>query len=125
MATFAQRFNSGNSIFADIDCKDFPFVKLAELHKEAPEAVHHVDGFYFHQGQFGEECVIIDAHAAKRVNAPAHMNNAFKQVVEDETAIADIRAGKVGFKVRTYIDSKKIQRCSITFVDLAPAAQQA
>lgn len=53
------------------------------------------------------------------VDLPKHMLDTCKQILDDTEMVEEIKEGIVGFKIRTYIDSKFNKECyTIEFVDI-------
>ena len=70
------------------------------------------------KGKFGDEPVIgLDNNII--VNCPKHMVEVINMMLEDDDAIEAINAGKLGFKVRTYVDKTFGKLCyAVEWVDI-------
>lgn len=76
-------------------------------------------GLYINtKGNFGEEPVAMTDNAY--VNLPKHLANDVSNMMADEEFITAVNEGKVGFKVRSYEDTKfgKGTCYSVEWVDL-------
>ena len=70
------------------------------------------------KGQYGDEAVALIDNAY--VNLPKHTVDTVKDMIADSEFVEAVNAGKVGFKVRTYEDTKygKGTCYSVEWVDL-------
>lgn len=112
------KFNANQNAFSDITgVKEMGFVTLKSLH-ESKESEWPIDGFYFHTGRYGRECVLISMSGKTkfRANVPAHMIPVMDAIMENEEAVASIKAGKEKFKVRAYNTKKGAEAYTIDFV---------
>lgn len=118
MASFAQKYNTGNVNPFTFDLKDYTFTSLKELYEseDIKHKTHSLDGFYFIRGKFGVYVVVIMSDVKKRVDMPLHLTNVFNDIVNDSEAVKDIKDGKVGFIVRKYKSNNK-ECYSIIFRD--------
>lgn len=98
----ADRFNKGKRIDWKVDTKDYPFKKTSEL--ELGKAYDFKGCYVSKDNGYGEGGVIISDHIM--VNTPASFVETIKEIMADESAIADIVAGKLAFKVDTYVSEK-------------------
>lgn len=111
----ANRFNKGNKIDWNYDTKDFEFKAPSEMVLDKVYAMHGC--FTTPDNGYGVGGVIICDDFL--MNVPASYVDTVKEVLADEEAVEQIKAGKLGFKVGTYT-SKKFKRTgySIEFVDM-------
>lgn len=111
--SFASKYNSGSRF--NIDTKGWPFLKLTELNLEQ---VYPIQGFYINaKGDYEPHPVFI-LTAKALVDMPQHLTEKCREIQNDTQAVLDITAGKVGFKVREYVDKKGKTRRTIDWVDL-------
>lgn len=121
--SFATKHNKGGVDWGIESIDNFRFMKLEEAFKANGEKyIYILNGFYINKkSSFGEHGVLIDSVHEFLIDAPAHMNEELKNTLKDEIDIADIKAGKVGFKIRTYEDDKYKKLCyAVSWVDLEP-----
>ena len=110
--SFASRNNSGSRF--NVDTKGFPFVKLTDLDLET---TYPIQGFYINsKGDFEPHPVFILKD--KLVDMPQHLTEKCREIQGRDEDVMDIVAGKVGFKVREYVDRKGKTRRTIDWVDL-------
>ena len=118
MASFAQKYNTGNVNPFTFDLKGYTFTSLKELYnsEESKNKTHSLDGFYFTRGKFGVHAVVVMSDVKKRVDMPIFLTSTFNDIVKDAEAVAEIKQGKIGFIVRKY-ESHDKECYSITFKD--------
>lgn len=118
MASFAQKYNTGNANPFTFDLKGYTFTSLKELYnsEDIKRKTYSLDGFYFTRGKFGVHAVVVMADIKKRVDIPLNLTNVFNDIVNDSEAVNDIKGGKVGFIVRKY-ESHNKECYSIIFKD--------
>lgn len=115
--SFASKFNQGQSF--NIDTKDFTYVKLADLYKQGADVIHTVDGMYVFKGKIETQPVFIDVKHRQLVNAPAHLTDTVREILNDREAVQDIKDGKVGYTIREYESHGK--KCyTVNWVDVEP-----
>lgn len=114
--SFATKFNKGQSF--NIDTRDFKYVKMSELYAErGADATNYVDGMFIHTSKLGTQPVFIDTANRILVNAPAHLVDTVREILNDPEAVNDIKAGKVGYKIREY-DSHGKKCYAVEWVDI-------
>lgn len=117
--SFAARHRKG-SIF-DCNTEGFEYKKLSELYAEEPDFEHQLQGLYINRkSQYGDAPVAITTEFF--VNLPEYMLEEVQDILRSADDVADIRAGKVGFKVETYEKEigKKTKTCyGIRWIDIA------
>lgn len=112
--TFATKYNTGRKF--DIDTHGFQYYKLSELFETDPEHVHPLRAIYINESpRYGKSPVF--ATDTMFVNVPAHMTAMCEQILQDADDIADINAGRVGFKIYTY-ESHERKCYGVQFVDV-------
>lgn len=100
-----------------IDTKELNYIKLAEF--PVNDDVIPVKGVFINsKGNFDPHPVAIIDSAL--VDLPAHMTESVKTILETPEMVEAIKAGKCGFKVRSYEASKfgKKDCRSIEWVDI-------
>lgn len=116
--SFANKYNKNGRVFS-IDTEGWTdYVGLSDLYEKDKEAVYPVHGFYINRkSKFGPRPTLIsDGYF---VNLPSHMLDDVVDIMGDPEAVADIEAGKVGFKVRTYTSKTYNKECfGVEFVDV-------
>lgn len=105
--SFASKHKKGG-IQWGIDTKDFEYFKLQDLYeKDGEDTAYNLLGVFVNRNktekelkEFGASVVAILSD--KLVNLPSHMEDEVKDIMNDEDDVADIKAGKVWFRIRTY-----------------------
>lgn len=115
--SFANRHNKG-AIDWGIDTSDFSFVTREDAYKTNPENVHKLCGLYINtKGMFKDHPVAICENAF--IDFPDYMTDDIKEILANSEDVADIKAGKVGFKIEEFIDKTFKKTCyGIKWVDL-------
>lgn len=114
--SFATRHNKGTSW--GVNTEGYEFKKLEDLYKSnGSEKVYICKGFIITKGKFGEGVsVITDGYF---MNMPSHMIDEFKEILKSEEDINDIKSGKVGIQIYTYIDKTYNKTCfGARFIDI-------
>lgn len=108
-------FNKGSKIDWGFNTEDLEFKKISELEIEK---VYPLKGcFITPDSGYGLGAVLIIDDAL--VNIPQRYVDTVKDIMADDETVADIKAGKCGFKYTTFISEKhKRTGYSIEFVDL-------
>jgi hypothetical protein len=115
--SFANRHNKG-SIDWGIDTKDFPFHTREGAYKADPDKTYVLKGLYINRkGNYGDHPVAIcDGFF---IDFPDYMTDDVKDILVSDEDIADIRSGKVGFKLEQFIDKKFKKTCyGVKWVDI-------
>ena len=117
--SFAARHQKG-SIF-DCNTEGFEYKKLSELYEAEPDFEHQLQGLYINRkSQYGDAPVAITTEFF--VNLPEYMLEEVQEILRSADDIADIKAGKVGFKIETYEKQigKQTKTCyGIRWIDIA------
>lgn len=116
--SFAKKFNKTERLF-NVDTKEFDFVSLKELlEQNGTDHVYPLRGMYINtKSQYGAQPVFITDGLL--VNVPSHLLDTAKEIMRDVEAVADINAGRAGFKIYEYTSDKyKRTSQSVEFVDL-------
>lgn len=105
--SFASKHKKGG-IQWGIDSRDFEYFKLQDLYeKDGENVVYNLCGVFINRNKTEKELKeygpsVVGILADKLVNFPSHMEEEVKEIMKDEEDIADIKAGKVWFKIRSY-----------------------
>ena len=108
------KFNKGNKIDWGIDTKSLPFKKTSEVELDK---TYDLKGCFITPDKgFGKGAVLISDGFL--LNIPARYVDDINNIVADAEVVEDIKAGKCGFIVTSFI-SEKFKRTgySIEFVD--------
>lgn len=108
-------FNKGSKIDWGFETEGLEFKKLADL---KADKVYTLKGcFITPDNGYGLGAVLIIEDAL--VNIPQRYVDTVKDIMSDEETVADIKAGKCGFKYTTFISEKhKRTGYSVEFVEL-------
>lgn len=111
----ANRFNKGNKIDWNYETEGFEFKSPSEMELDKVYPMHGV--FTTPDSGYGVGGVIICDDCL--LNVPQSYVDTVKEILADQEAIEQIKAGKLGFKVGTY-QSRKFKRTgySVEFVDM-------
>lgn len=94
--------NSKKTIRDDINLDEMNFISWKEyIGKDIK-----VDGFFFTEGKYGRQVVIVDAANGKKVNIPKRFTDDFMKIRDDDEALAQVIAGKLVLANIREIDSK-------------------
>lgn len=112
--SFAARHNKG-SVF-DVDISNFEFKKLNEL---LEGSIYQICGIYINtKGKFGDHPVAMCTEEIL-VDLPPHMTEDVRAMIKNDEDIADIKAGRVGFKVQKYHSKDYDKDCfGIQWIDI-------
>lgn len=105
--SFASKHKKGG-IQWGIDTRDFEYFKLQDLYeKDGENIAYNLCGVFINRNKTEKELKeygpsVVGILADKLVNFPSHMEEEVKEIMKDEEDIADIKAGKVWFKIRSY-----------------------
>lgn len=122
--SFASKHNKG-AVNWEIDTKGFEYFKLQDLYEMdlGIDEPLEVKGLFVNSGansEYGASCCAILED--RLVNLPQFMIDEVKEILASDEDVASIKAGKVGFYIRTYQSDKKKGKdktCySITWADL-------
>lgn len=110
------RFNKGG-IDWGVKTDDMEYIKLSEF--PVGDEVIKVRGVFINgKGNFGDHPVAIGENGL--IDLPPHLTDVVKEMITDPEVVEAIKAGKVGFKVRSY-DADKFGKkdCrSVEWVDI-------
>lgn len=110
--SFAGKYNKGSKF--NIDTTGFPYVRITDLD---PEKVYKLSGFFINsKGDYEPHPVFIVDNTL--VDIPSHLTDLCRTIEQDSNDVQQIIDGKVGFKVRPYVDKKGKERRSIEWVDI-------
>lgn len=115
--SFAARYNTPSVKFDFKIPETHNFAKPLDLvNAHGIEKVYTVRSIYINgKGKYGDEPVIVCDECL--VNAPKHVVDVCKQILQDDEAILDINHGKVGFKFYEY-ENEHGRQFSLIWVDL-------
>lgn len=97
----ASKFNKGG-IDWEVDTKDLKFKKTSDL--EIGKQYDFLGCYVSKDNGYGEGAVIISKDF--QLNAPGYFIDTVREIRSDASAVADIKAGKLAFKVETYVSEK-------------------
>ena len=115
--SFASRFNKSRKF--SINTTGFAYKSLEDLFNEnGSDTVYTVYAVYINtKSKYGDSPVV--ATADYFVNFPKHMIESAHKILSDADAIADINAGKVGFKIYPYYSINNNRDCfGVDWVDV-------
>ena len=108
---FANKHNKGGVLF-QIDISNFKFKSLKELFKEDSHRVFVVNGLYINtKSKFGDHPVAIVSALELLIDLPVYMTDEVKAILSDPEDVQDIKDGKVGFHIETFIDKTYGKTC--------------
>lgn len=105
--SFASKHKKGG-IQWGIDTKDFEYFKLEDLYeKDGKDATYQLCGVFINRNKTEKELKeygpsVVAILGDKLVNLPSHMADEVKEIMGDEEDVADIKAGNVWFRIRSY-----------------------
>lgn len=108
--SFAERHNKKN-FNIPFDTSNFDFIKCRELDSSH---VYRVYGYFSSVGMYGKQYSLILEHAF--LNLPKHMTDTMDALTANDDA--DIIAGKVGIKKRSYTSKNGKDCASVEWVDM-------
>ena len=109
--SFATKRNKGSKF--NINTEGFEFKKLVQLKEDTVYPVYGVTVFRTRYGD-SPAAILSDCF----VNLPKHMAEDIFSILEDDSDIADINAGKVGLKLRRYTGKDGNQYIGCEWVDI-------
>ena len=118
--SFAARHAKG-SVF-ECNTEGFEYKSLGELYEELGEDQEYpIQGLYINKkSEYGDAPVAIGHDFF--INLPGHMLDECLEILKSAEDVADIKAGKVGFKIYTYVkELKKGSRTcyGVRWIDIA------
>ena len=85
--------------------KEFEYCTLEELYKtNGKDKVYQVNALYLNDSLYGKQGLAVTND--EYVNLPSHLNDAVKQIRDNEQLVVDINNGLVGFKIYEYKNKK-------------------
>ena len=105
--SFASKHKKGG-IQWGIDTKDFEYFKLQDLYEKDGEGVaYNLLGVFINKNKSEKDlkdygASVVGILADKLINLPNHMEDEVKDIMNDEEDVADIKDGKVWFRIRSY-----------------------
>lgn len=117
MTSFASKFNKTRKF--DFDTNGFEFASMSDLfNQNGKDYVYPIRALFINtKGKYADNPVI--ATDSFLVDFPSHMTETCREILADEGAVAAINAGKVGFRLYTYLQKKYNRQCyGVEFVDV-------
>lgn len=105
--SFASKHKKGG-IQWGIDTKDFEYFKLQDLYeKDGENTAYNLLGVFINKNKTEKElkeygASVVGILSDKLINLPSHMEEEVKEIMNDEEDVAEIKAGKVWFRIRSY-----------------------
>lgn len=98
---------------------DRDYCKLVDLVEcNGIEAVYTLEAIFINsKSKFGEAPILVTSQWL--VNAPSHLINTVKQMMDDTEIVEMINQRKVGFKIYSYVDSNSVIRFSVEWVEVS------
>lgn len=88
---FFDRFNGATTVRPEVgDITDWPFMPL----KDYIGGVIKVDGYFFTNGRYGKQVVVVGNNA--KINMPGYAVKNFEAINEDKEAVERMLAGEMG-----------------------------
>lgn len=113
MAYNFEQFNKGKF---NVDTTGFLYKNLKDLYTDDPDTVYTVRGIYINdKSKFGPAPLF--ALDNFYVNIPSHLLDVCQKMISDSEAVADINAGKMGFRIYTYEGNSGTTCYSVAFVN--------
>lgn len=112
------KFNHKGNIFNFQAGADFQYYKLKDLAQYNDKIFPLRALFISTKGRYGDAPVAVTD--LFYVNLPAHLLADVKNIIQDAEIVADINAGKCGFKVRAYQNQNGGESYSVEWVDTEP-----
>lgn len=106
------KLNSRRTVKEGIDTTNMEFVKLQEYLGQTIK----VDGFFFTDGKFGEQVVLVAKGSL--VNMPQRAVEQFKKIEADDDMLHATLTGKLGVRVDKMVETKNGTTVAYTLVDL-------
>ena len=105
--SFASKHKKGG-IQWGIETTDFEYFKLQDLYEKDGEGVaYNLLGVFINRNKSEKDlkdygASVVGILSDKLINLPNHMEEEVKEIMNDEEDVADIKAGKVWFRIRSY-----------------------
>ena len=112
MSSFASRHKKGG-IQWGIDTTDFEYYKLQDLYeKDGADTTYQLLGVFINSNKTEKELKeygpsVVGILEDKLINLPGHMAEEVREIMNSEEDVADIKAGNVWFKIRSYESHSK------------------
>ena len=97
---------------------NFPYYNLKSLYESnGPDKVYRFLAIHINdKGRYGDQPVALTGNYY--VNMPSHLNDDVMQMIRDPEIVAQINAGKAGFKIRPYTNRNGGTSYSVEWVDI-------
>lgn len=114
------KFNKGGVTF-DIDINGFNFTDLKSLYQRSKNELWKIDGLYINKkSSYGDHPVAIMVKEELLIDLPAHLVEDVKLMLQDQEVIEAIKAGRVGFTIHEYEQTRFKKTCyGIHWEDIA------
>lgn len=113
--SFGTKRSKGTVNF-NVDVSGFEFKSLKDLEVGS---IYKIDGLYINtKSKFGSHPVAIVADDKILVDLPKHLVEEVKDILSDAEDVADIKAGKCGFRVYEYTTDDGLVCRSINWMDI-------
>lgn len=107
-----KELNSKKTIREGIELEHLPFVKLRELAGHSLK----VDGFFFTDGKYGKQVVVVGG--GMKVNMPARAVELFETIKADEKLLSAVLAGHLAITNIRTVESKNGQAVLFELADV-------
>lgn len=113
--SFGTKRSKGTVNF-NVDTSNFTFKSLKDLEVGS---IYKFDGLYINtKSKFGSHPVAIVSDDEMLVDLPKHLTDEVKDILADADDVADIKAGKCGFRVYEYTTDDGLTCRSINWMDI-------
>lgn len=114
------KYNKGGVRF-DVNIEGFVFTDLSTLYHKFKNETLKIDGVYINtKGSFDDHPVVIVADYQMLVDLPSYLTDDVRAMLKDEEVVSAIKAGKVGFTIHEYEQTKFKKTCyGIHWEDIA------
>ena len=105
------KYNKGGVRF-DVNIEGFAFTDLKSLYERVNNEVLPIDGLYINtKGSFDDHPVAIVSSYSLLVDLPSYITDDVRAMLKDEEVVTAIKAGKVGFTIHEYEQTKFKKTC--------------
>lgn len=113
---FFNKFNQSSTVKEGIELDKLDFVPL----KDMEGAEIHVDGFFFTNGKYGKQVVVVGNGV--KINMPAYAVKNFEAIASDDEAVSKMLAGEMGIKEIEPLETKNGSTMSFKICDASELA---
>lgn len=120
--TFASRFNKSTGKFS-LATAGFSYRKLADCYSEyGADKIYPIGAVFINTKSAYGDSPVIAVRDGFYVNLPKHMLNDCREMMNDDSVVADINNGLCGFTIYQYTSYGKT--CySVRWVDIKPVSE--